>query len=759
VTSHCRKHRGLRRTEPILALVALLAAGCKARTPPKTPTCNPEDLSGCIIEEVDVLGNTEIKDGDIKERIATAESAHPLGGILEGIPILGLSDVLAVEYERFDRFVLERDLTRVERYYQTRGFYDARVTAGRVYRRKGDKRIRVEIVVDEGKPVRIRSVKLAWKDWHLPEAAEVTKPVTDRKNELKIGDRLEEEAYEKTKKDLVRVMTDRGFPYASVSGETKIDLVAHAAHVTYTLELGPRATFGDVRIEGLGELPESPLRKVLGIKKGDPFSTITLASAERALADFGVFGAIDVKPEVSPPDKPRSSVIPVTITVQPAALRAIKLGFGAEAGGRVEVHGAASWEDRNFLGGLRRFAVELRPGLVFYPNTLNTLFVAAPDQYLPEVRTRFELRQPGVLEPRTQAVLRGAANMYRPLNLITAPTPGSAEALEPALGYLEASATLGLERRFGDFQHYLGQFIHVQYDYPFLYQIWSGARPEGYSRLVFMYLETVGNLDFRKNDRGELDRIAPRKGVYFGLNAQLAGYFMPGDADDVRLRPDIRAYVPVAKRVTLAFHLSGGFLLPRSNDYAETLALLEPKGAARAVADADEDGIVDGTNVSLDDMRATLQKLQFRGLYSGGPNSNRGYIYNGVGLHASVPLRDRVAGTSAPWSPTGGLTLWESSLEVRISITDNLGAILFVDASDVRSGLGELRFDRPHVSGGLGLRYATPVGPVRVDVGYRIPCAQQIGICDENTIGYNVGLFGYTGGIPIVTTIAIGEAF
>lgn len=739
------------RLEKTLCSVGLVAtcAGCQVAQA-KAPTCNPTDLGGCIIEDVSIIGNETIPEADIKERIATAESAHPLGGILQGIPILGLSDVLSVEYERFDRFVLERDLARIERFYQARGFYEAHVRAGRVMRRARDKRIRVEIVVEEGTPVRIKNVSLAWKDWKLPDAASVTKPVTEAKNELRKGERFDEDAYEATKKDIVRAMTDRGFPYANVTGHAKVDLVAHTADVTFTIELGPPSTFGDVQIVGLGELPEKPIRNALGIKKGDPFSTIALTSAERALADFGVFGAIEVRPDLPPPDKPRTTIIPITITVQPAALRAVKLGVGAEAGGRVEAHGSVSWEDRNFLGGMRRFAVEFRPGLVFYPNALYNLLVAPPDQYLPEARLRLELRQPGVFEPRTQAILRGAANIYRPQSILTAPAPGTPEAKEPALGYLEASTTIGLERRFADFQHYLGQFFHVQYDDPFLYPVWSGTRPEGYSRLVFTYLETIGNLDFRRNDRGELDRIAPRKGVYLGLNAQLAGYFLPGDADDVRLRPDFRAYVPVAKRVTLAFHLSGGFLVPRTDEYEKALAQLEPLASTKTEVDA---GNVD----SLDDLRSTLQKLQFRGFYSGGPNSNRGYVYNGVGMHASVPLRG--ATTTAPWAPTGGLSLWESSLELRLSFTDALGAILFVDASDVRSGLGELRLDRPHVSAGLGLRYATPVGPVRVDVGYRLPCAQMVGVCNEAELGYNVGIFGYTGGFPMVTTIAIGESF
>lgn len=738
-----------------VCLIASVSFGCKSSPKPKTPTCRQDDLSGCIIEDVDVLGNSAIPDAAIKERIATAESAHALGGALYGIPIIGLSDLLTVEYEYFDRFVLDRDLSRVERYYRSRGFYETRVTAGRVMRRKSDGRVRVEINVQEGKPVVVRRVDLKWKDWRMPDADEVSKPVTEAKNEFSIGDRMEEDAYEKTKKELLAAMTARGFAYANVVGQVKVDLVAHTADVTYILELGPKSKFGPVTIVGNGELPEKLLRKSLDFKEGDLFSTETLTTAERALGEFGVFASIDVKPELAPPDKPPNPVVPIKITLQPAPLRAVKLGLGAEAGARVEAHGTISWEDRNFLGGMRRFAVEARPGVVFYPNALFNLFAATPDQVLPEVRSRFEFRQPGIFEAHTNAVVRGAINIYRPTNVISTPTPGSAAAQEPALGYREYSATLGIERRFNKSQHYAGQFLHLQVDDPFLYPVWSGKTPNGFSRFLLTYLETIGTLDFRKDDRGNINRVSPRKGIYLGLNIQAAATILPDVGYDFRLRPDFRAYLPIAKRITLAFHLNGGFLLPLQDNYSKPLSFLESKAKTRTEVKANDPSF-EGTDLDVATLQRTLQRMQFRGFYSGGPNSNRGYIYNGVGLHANVPLR--LSGT-APWSPVGGLTLWESALELRFSFTENLGAILFLDGSDVRSGVGEIRFDRPHLSGGLGLRYATPVGPVRVDVGYRIPCAQVIGVCDEADIGYESALFGYTGGYPLVTTIAIGEAF
>ena len=52
---------------------------------------------------------------------------------------------------------------------------------------------------------------------------------------------------------------------------------------------------------------------------------------------------------------------------------------------------------------------------------------------------------------------------------------------------------------------------------------------------------------------------------------------------------------------------------------------------------------------------------------------------------------------------------------------------LFVDASDVVREIATIRFTFPHLSPGLGLRYATPVGPVRLDVGYRVPYLQKVG--------------------------------
>ena len=91
-----------------------------------------------------------------------------------------------------------------------------------------------------------------------------------------------------------------------------------------------------------------------------------------------------------------------------------------------------------------------------------------------------------------------------------------------------------------------------------------------------------------------------------------------------------------------------------------------------------------------------------RRFYSGGGGSVRGYAYQGVGP------RD------ATGKPTGGRSFAEASLEMRIKVSEKFGLVPFIDAGTVSAAtvpsLSTLQF-----GAGLGLRYLTPFGPLRVD--------------------------------------------
>ena len=731
----------------IAVAVALTATGCVTKPYAPLPACSRADLSGCLIKDVEVLGNRAVATADLEEKIATTATSRVLGGVMEKVPILGLWDRLTVTYERLDPFVLERDLARIERAYRARGYYEARVRAGRTIKLPSDQ-VRVEVVVNEGQPVHIGAVRLTWKDPSSTLRPGVTRAIESAKSDLAVGATFEEDGFEATKKKLLRAMTDRGYAYASVVGDAHVDLTKHEATVVYTLELGPASKFGPITIEGNAPLPTARLLAAVNVHEGQRYSTSALESAEIALSELGVFGSIQAVPQLSTGAQARSPVVPVVFRASVAPLHGAQLGGGLEAGGRVEVHLQARWEDKNFLGGLRHLAVEMRPGLVFYPMTLQTL-LTPPTRVLPEVRLRSELQQPGFLEARTTGVLSAAANVYR------LPTNDPAVVEQDVVGYLELAGRAGVERRLWNSRVSVSLYGSVQNDRPFLYNNCCTARPVGFTPITIPLLQTTGALDLRVGQNGRPDRINPHSGIYFVNELQLMPY---GSAlhtiHDVRVRPELRGYIPIARRWTLALRAAAGLLFPLDSYGTK---LLDPNVCA-AYARSDPRAQECGSD---------LQVLQFRAFFSGGANSNRGYPYNGVGPHERVPFSNVNRNTDAPVA-TGGLTLWEASIELRAPVAGPLGTVFFLDGSNISRAVANFDFTAPHLSAGFGLRYDTPVGPARLDLGVRLPCAQRLGSCaavyDPSNVGGKAlsatdGQAGTILGLPIAISIAIGEAF
>jgi outer membrane translocation and assembly module TamA len=70
--------------------------------------------------------------------------------------------------------------------------------------------------------------------------------------------------------------------------------------------------------------------------------------------------------------------------------------------------------------------------------------------------------------------------------------------------------------------------------------------------------------------------------------------------------------------------------------------------------------------------------------------------------------------------PIGGRMLIELSGELRASLSEKLLLVGFIDAGDVRGNDWTLQGTRLKVDVGPGLRYRTPVGVIRADLGFQL---------------------------------------
>lgn len=669
----------------------------------------PEGRSAVYGLEVrDVSGKPDGPDtSDLEEKIATVPSEK----------FIGLFRGVVYEYSLYEPSVLQKDLARIEAACRARGYYEAHARAGRVHQTARN-HVRIEILVDPGPVTLVATSDVAGLDGlpkPLPSRAESASTTA-----LPIGKAFDETAFETAKKDTQKSLTDNGYAFAKVEANADVDLVSHRAFVHYRVVPGNPQKLGKVTLTGLGNLPEDRVRYALSLKEGDAYSTQDLEEARQAVLDLGVFSSVDIVPDLEGGEKPDRRV-DVKVELEPAKLKTVRLGGGIELDVlKTAVTGLAGWEHRNFFGGLRVFRVDVGAGVVLYPLRINNF--VAPEKPLPEAKIQFDMRQPGIFGGRTGAFLRPGADVAP---VLLDPNPPKDATVQ---GYGEIRNAIGLDRQW---KRLFGAVSHnLQVAYPFAY---VGPKTDALSTVLISYPEIVAQLDLRN------DRIRPHKGAFLASSFQFAG--LGGDARDIKIQPEARGYVPLGKRVTLAARLGVGFLFPFN--YGEA---------------------VYGNPDSLSRERRTLdyQLMYFRGFFSGGPSSNRGYPLRGVSPYADIgdltPEQQAVrAATECEGdcrTPTGGFSLWEASVEVRVDITGPLSAATFCDASDVSGKRFDIRLSHLHLSCGLGARYQTPVGPIRLDIGYRIPGAQVIGglTPDERRPPDFLG-------IPLAVALGVGEAF
>jgi outer membrane protein assembly complex protein YaeT len=185
-------------------------------------------------------------------------------------------------------------------------------------------------------------------------------------------------------------------------------------------------------------------------------------------------------------------------------------------------------------------------------------------------------------------------------------------------------------------------------------------------------------LDIARNTTENL--LDARHGYFVGLHVEQAGRWLQGAWNYYEVTAEARYYVSIADRAVVAFKARGGAI----------------------------DGFGDqDANVPF-----------FKRYFIGGATNLRGW-----GRFEVSPL-------TGEGLPIGGATRFDFSTELRVPIWRNLGGVIFLDGGNVWENPWDFNLNDLQYDAGPGLRYNTPVGPIRVDLGYqlnRIPGLQVNG--------------------------------
>lgn len=791
----------LRARAALLPLMTLGLAGCPAHI----------DARRAIVERVQFHGVQQVDEAALRERLAVRETSY----FPSNRPgWLRWWRWWWQDPEYFDEASLTRDRLRVERFYQARGFYDARVAVPR--QTLLDQRLTLDFDVTEGEPTRVADVRLRGCEPGETSALSTEDCAAIRERmDMRAGALFDEAVFSHDREQVLDFTREAGFATPTIIPRATVDPAQRLAWVEYTIRPGPRAHFREIRLYESphtlirgdtlpGGIPVAPVLSAIGIDETTPYSRRVIAAAQQALFNLGVFGIARIE------EMPRADgSVDLEVTLSPARLWRFRLGFGGEAdSSRTNVHTLVSFDHRNFLGGMRRLRIDLRP-LVYLPSPFNP----NSGDFVPEpgLASGLEIQQPELSSHTTGIANVGWEIGPDPVN----PSVAYRSALRTGVG-IEARLTRELTGSFfirttnvsycpfrGDgglfaegncgnrsaAQPYRSSVEQIEVDPIFRQQFFDRN---------YVHFEQAITWDRRDNP------AAPTRGTLLALNLAEGTRSPVSDYTFLRAQVEARGYVPVRRGITLA--MRGTF------------------------------GAIVGSSIYSSDQRRWYwpvpPELRF---YSGGTQSNRGYPFSRVGMLGvpSVGVSNGRGGTMGPATDNrstviaiGGTAMWEGSVELRWQ-PGAFGMVLFLDASNV-TGLAPEPFLDPtgvnnpnvcanasnlvadrttclnyvaapppqpladavgsllefsswdaflqsaHPSVGLGLRYATPVGPIRLDVGVRLAdlsCAiaqrnvdrQNAAVTTRNPVYYVLNsprcdFLGFDS-VPATIHFSIGEAY
>jgi len=625
-----------------------------------------------VVRGLSFEGNHAIDDYTLSTAIGTSNSSW----FARAFPIrlLGLG-----EKRYFNELEFRRDVIRLLLLYRQSGYMNAVIDT--LVRREG-RDVYLKFRIYEGDPVRLATLDMLGVDSILD--------VRRLKRDLPLqeGDPFNRALFQASADTVVSRLKNLGYPYADILRNYDVDVAALRAVATLEALPGPRMRVGQVLITGVEKVDTGTLRRMLSVRAGDRFRQDQLYLTQRDLYGLGMFRSVNVVLADSTPP-PGDSTVRVVVRVSEAPRHRIRAGAGYGSLDCFRVQ--SGWTAYDFLGGARsldltgqlsKLGVGVPANSGFKENVCHPLH-DDPTSDTANYNATLTLRQPAFLSPRHTASFAIFAERRSEFKAYTRQAVGANLAVT-FNARRDVPVTVGygysVGRTTADPVVLCERFLLCNAsDQAFL----LNTRPFG--------AITISGVRARVNSV-----LDPSAGSVMQVTLVHASRYVLSDTlyEFNRGELEVAKYYPLSRRSAFAWRIRGGTILP------QRLSLLGQS-----------------TQFVPPDQR----------FYAGGPNSVRGYARNELGPRVYVTDSIIVEGTDTTLrnlraSPTGGNTVVTANLELRVPtpiFPDRVRLGLFVDVGqvwergDTLTAVSGLR-----VTPGLGLRFITPLGPVRLDAAY-----------------------------------------
>ncbi|HEV2671213.1 MAG TPA: BamA/TamA family outer membrane protein [Gemmatimonadales bacterium] len=640
-----------------------------------------------VVRELSFVGNKALDDITLESAIATTNSSW--WATWPFVRWIGLG-----EKRYFNEVEFRRDVVRLILLYRQSGYMSAAVDT--VVRRSG-RNVYVEIRIHEGEPVRVTRLDVTG----IAGILNIDKLKRDLP--LQVGDPFNRFLMQASADTIVQRLRDNGYPYAAVLRNYDSDAGERRAEVALDAQPGPQMRIGEVVIRGVQDVDTGTIRRVMSVRPGARFNQNMLYQTQRDLYGMGVFNSVNVVliDSIAPQETAlHDSTLRVLIQVQEGPRHQTRIGFGYAT---VECFRLQTgWTARNFFGGARSLDLSARftklgggfPAQTDINGTTGIKSVCNPfagDWTVDtmDYQLNANLRKPAFLSRTNVATLGLTAERSSLYGVYT----------REAIG---GNATITFNTR-SAWPLTLGYY----------YSVGRTSAPDAFFCYVFRVCDEASRHFLR--DRRQFGAVSisltrdrvnnildPSRGSLTTVTLLNASHFFGSQVpyEFNRGEFEIAKYYPIGRRTVFGWRVHAGVILPRNIDLSgQQVGYVPP------------------------DQR----------FYGGGPNSVRGYGRNEMGPRvyvvsdtsdttlASKPGEEKV------WrgvftAPTGGNTLIVMNAELRLPspvLPQRMRLGVFVDVGQVwERGSEVFPISGLRVTPGAGLRFATPLGPVRVDAAY-----------------------------------------